>query len=474
MLKPSHLVALTVIPLASLASAQGQLPQAGRQPGQIYAQFCANCHGANHQGGNASSLADGVWAYGKNDSYIQRNIKFGITTMGMPAYAEALSDDEIKGLVGYFKQLEKEERVAPPPQPEVMKTKLHAYRVETVAEGLKEPWAIDWLPDGRGLITEKVGQVRVLENGKLKDVPVTGTPQVLVHGQGGLLDVAVDPNYSSDGNGWIYLAYTHELPGEGKGRRAMTRLVRGRLADNAWTDEQVLFEAKPEHYVGAGVHFGCRIVFDDAGHLFFSIGERGSKEHAQDVTRPNGKVHRIHLDGTIPSDNPFASRDDAYKSIFSFGNRNPQGLAIDPRSGKLWATEHGPMGGDELNLIEAGNNYGWPVITYGINYNGTPITDKTEAPGMEQPVLQWTPSIAVCGLDFYKGDAFSQWKNDLLVGALKFEEVRRVRLENDKVVEDEVIFKGRGRVRDVNSGPDGYIYVALNGPDKIVRIVPEE
>jgi glucose/arabinose dehydrogenase len=358
--------------------------------------------------------------------------------------------------------------------PSVVQTKAHRYRVETlVGDGVRTPWAIDWLPDGRALVTEKRGQLRLVEGGKLHPEPIRGTPQVLVHGQGGLMDVAVDPDHAS--NGWIYLAYTHGLPDSPQGRRrAMTRVVRGKLRDHQWVDEQVLFEAKPEHYLPGGVHFGCRIVFDRKGHLFFSIGERGEMRMAQDLTRPNGKVHRIHLDGSIPADNPFVDRPDAYPSIYSFGNRNPQGLAVHPATGELWATEHGPMGGDELNRIEPGRNYGWPVISYGINYNGRPITDKTEQEGMEQPVIQWTPSPALCGLDVYAGDAFDQWKNDLLVGALKFEEVKRVRIVAGAEPEQEVILKGRGRVRDVCAAPDGYVYVVLNDPDQVIRLVPEE
>lgn len=459
---------LVLVVLFSAASAQDVFGD--RSPERIYAVSCASCHGANHQGGMASSLADGVWAYGARDSDIFRNIKFGLTTMGMPAYGESISDEEIRSLIAYLRTEEKAERVPKAKLPQAEKTKLHSYRIESVVdEGLKTPWAIDWLPDGRALITEKDGRLRVLKDGKLLPEPITGIPESRSHGQGGLMEVAHDPDYAS--NGWIYLGYTHQSPRDP--RRYMTRIVRGRLNGMRWTDEQVLFEAKVEHYLPAGVHFGNRIVFDGKGHLFFSIGDRGEMHMAQDITRPNGKVHRIHLDGSIPKDNPFVDRPDAYKSIFSYGNRNPQGLAIHPETGQLWETEHGPMGGDELNLIEAGKNYGWPVITYGINYNGRPISDLKEKEGMEQPVVQWTPSIAVCGLDFYTGDAFDQWKGDLLVGALRFEEVRRVRIRDNKVTEQEVILKNRGRVRDVNNGPDGYIYVVLNGPDRIIRLVPQ-
>jgi len=221
------------------------------------------------------------------------------------------------------------------------------------------------------------------------------------------------------------------------------------------------------------VHFGCRIVFDKAGHLYFAMGDRGAQTQAQDVKLPNGKTHRINRDGSIPTDNPFVSNSAAYPSVFSYGNRNMQGMAIDPKTDKLWATEHGPQGGDELNLIEAGNNYGWPVITFGKNYNGSPVTEITEKEGMEQPRVDWTPSPAMCGLDFVTGDLFPKWNNNLLAGALKFQEVKRLVIENDKVVKEEVIVKNMGRVRDVAVGPDGAIYVVLNGQNRIVRLTPK-
>jgi glucose/arabinose dehydrogenase len=252
----------------------------------------------------------------------------------------------------------------------------------------------------------------------------------------------------------------------------MTVIVRGKLREGRFVESQTLFRAPAELYRTGRVHFGSRFVFDGKGHVFFSIGERGQKEDAQDLSRPNGKVHRIREDGSIPKDNPFVGRAGAMPSIWSYGNRNPQGLARHPVTGELWATEHGPRGGDELNRIQSGRNYGWPVISYGMNYDGTPITDRTAQEGMEQPVLHWTPSIAVSAVDFYTGSRFPQWKNDLLVGALAQEELRRVKLEGGKVVHQEVLFKGVGRVRDVVSGPEGFVYVAFNGPDRIARLVP--
>jgi glucose/arabinose dehydrogenase len=206
--------------------------------------------------------------------------------------------------------------------------------------------------------------------------------------------------------------------------------------------------------------------------LYFSIGDRGTRHQAQKIIYPNGKVHRIHKDGRIPDDNPFVSQNEAIPSIFSYGNRNPQGLAVHPLTDQIWETEHGPMGGDEVNLILSGKNYGWPEATYGLNYDGSVISEFTEKPGMEPPVLQWTPSIAVCGLDFYRGDLFKNWKNNLIAGALKFEEVHILNIEENRVIDDQVILKDYGRVRDVACGPDGAIYVVLNEPDIILRLTP--
>jgi glucose/arabinose dehydrogenase len=282
------------------------------------------------------------------------------------------------------------------------------------------------------------------------------------------MDVAIDPEYPQ--NGWIYLAYSHTLPEDDD--LAMTRIVRGKIVDNKWTEQQVLYEAAAQHYSDTRYHYGSRIVFDQAGYLYFPVGDRGARKQAQELSRPNGKIHRIHRDGTIPADNPFVNTENALPTIFTYGNRNPQGLAVHPETDLLWETEHGPMGGDELNLLRAGMNYGWPEITYGLNYNGTIISEFTAKPGMEQPILYWKPSIAVCGLDFYRGDLFKKWHNDLIVGALKYEEVRILDIESERVMHEEVILKNYGRVRDVACGPDGAIYVVLNEPDEVLRLTP--
>lgn len=439
----------------------------------LYQQYCATCHGADLKGGNSGSLVDGIWQFGAAESYKFRNIKFGITHLGMPSFGGALKDEEIKAILQYVSDSEKEVGAVKPAIVKEFETLDYKLNVEVFAEGLEIPWAIDFLDATTALITEKPGRLRVVIKGKLQPEPVKNIPKVLNEGQGGLMDVAVDPDYKE--NGWIYLAFSHVLEKVAGEERsgAMTKIVRGKIENNIWTNEEVLFEAPHEMYRTTRHHYGCRIVFDPWGYLYFSIGERGSGFEAQDFTLPNGKVHRINKDGSIPPTNPFVNDEKAMKSLYSLGNRNIQGMAIHPVTGQLWATEHGPMGGDELNLIQPGKNYGWQTITYGINYDGMIINDVKHKPGMEQPALYWRPSIAVCGLDFYTGDLFKKWKNKLLVGALKYEEVRLLDIENDRVMHDEVILKGQGRVRDVQTGPDGAIYVVLNDPGTVLKLMPK-
>ena len=448
------------------------LSAAAQDGSSLYQQNCAQCHGADLDGGNSASLIDGVWQFGAENGYIFRNIKFGIAHLGMPSYEKTLKDNEINTLVTYIREAEKNVGAVKPPIAKQFETLDYDLNVEVFAEGLEIPWAIDFTDENTALITERPGRLRIVINGDLQKEPVKNTPEVLHEGQGGLLDVAIDPDYKN--NGWIYLAYSHVLENGGESRpTAMTRIVRGKIRNNTWVDQKILFEAPHETYRTTRHHYGCRIVFDPEGYLFFAIGERGYQEQAQDFTLPNGKVHRINKDGSIPADNPWYRTEGSIKSLYSLGNRNIQGMAIHPETGKLWATEHGPMGGDELNLIEAGKNYGWPVITYGLNYNGTIITEETHKHGLEQPVLYWKPSIAVCGLDFYRGDLFPKWKNKLLVGALKYEQVSLLDIEKDRVMHEEVILKNQGRVRDICTGPDGAIYVVLNNPGTVLKLTPK-
>jgi glucose/arabinose dehydrogenase len=444
---------------------------AGSEGAALYQSNCAQCHGAELQGGNAQSLVDGVWQFGGGPWGMANTIQQGITHLGMPAFRLTLSREEIDAIIEFLQEQEKAYGPAPRQLPQTLQSQEYDIAVEVFADELEIPWAIDFLDAQTALITERPGRLRTVRDGVLTPTPVSGMPTVLHEGQGGLMDVAVDPEFGD--NGWVYLAYSHALDSVREGEEsppAMTRIVRGRIVANEWTDQQVLFEAPHETYVPTRYHYGSRIVFDEAGTLYFSIGDRGRRPMAQDLSRPNGKVHRIHRDGTIPTDNPFVGLTDALPSIFSYGHRNPQGLAVHPETDRLWDSEHGPMGGDEVNAIRAGRNYGWPEISYGRHYDGRILTEFEGKPGMEQPAWVYRPSVAVCGLDIYRGDQFPKWQGHLLVGALKYESVDLLTVVDDRVIHIETIVKNLGRVRDVAIGPEGAVYIVLNGPGRVIRL----
>ncbi|HWJ57251.1 MAG TPA: PQQ-dependent sugar dehydrogenase [Vicinamibacterales bacterium] len=448
-----------------------QQPTPEREIGKLYGELCSNCHGPKLEGAQFGSLVDDVWKFGGTDADLTRMIQNG-NPGGMPPFAAVLSPEEIRAMVIYIREqgarAAREKTTFNKPAANVVVTSEKAtFRLETVAEGVTAPWGIDFLPDGRILVTEKAGTLRIVDKGKLLSEPVSGVPKVLDKGQGGLLDVAVHPDYAK--NGWIYLSFSDPGP-EGS---AMTKIVRGKLKGNAFVDVQDIFKAPTELYLEGPNHFGDRIVFDRKGHIYFSIGDRFRHLDAQNTAKPNGKIHRVNEDGSIPKDNPFVGKPPAMPSIYSFGHRNPQGLTLNAATGVVWEVEHGPRGGDELNIIRAGHNYGWPLITYGMNYNGTPWEGAVTAKeGLDQPITYWTPSIAVSSLAFYTGDKFPQWKGQILLGSLAFQELRRLELTGEKVTHQEVLFKDVGRLRDMIVGPDGYVYIAFNQPDRIARLVP--
>jgi len=342
------------------------------------------------------------------------------------------------------------------------------FRVETVSEGLEHPWSLAFLPGGRMLITERPGRLRVIEDGKLNPAPVAGLPEITASGQGGLLDIALHPNYEQ--NGWLYFSYVAFGAG-GMG----TRVARARLDGLQLQDLEELFRMN----IGSmsGRHFGSRLIFDRAGYLYITVGERGDRVRAQRLNDHAGSVIRLHDDGRIPQDNPFINRQGALSGIFSYGHRNPQGMALHPHTGEVWIHEHGPQGGDELNRLRAGQNYGWPVITYGVNYGiGTRIGEGTDKPGMVQPEYYWVPSIAPSGMSFYSSDRFPQWRGSLFIGSLKFSLLTRLELNNGKVVKEERLLRGVvGRIRDVRTGPDGLIYLLTDESDgRLIRLEPIE
>jgi glucose/arabinose dehydrogenase len=488
----------------------------GESISRIWANNCASCHGDRGQGGGAGTpslltraLFDQIY-----DKPFYDAIKDGVPEMGMEAFGASLSETEIWGLVVHIRELQfralRNELRAPKAENGVIKTQRENYRIETVIDtdqGLRTPWAIAWLPDGATLVTNRSGTVTVFDRDGKRIGNIQNLPQAQEFGQGGMMEVAVHPDYSK--NGWIYLGFSEASPGGGPG--TLTRIVRGKLDRNGgelrWTNQQNIWQADPKFYTRAGVHFGTRIVFDGKGHLFFAIGDRGNMRSAQDRQTPNGTIFRLNEDGSLPKDNPFPDA----PAVWSYGHRNPQGLTFD-LEGNLWATEHGPRGGDELNHIVRGANYGWPEFGFSINYNDQPFHTPWPRNGQDfaMPVLRWIPSIAACGLDVARGSAFPNWRGDLLAGGLAGETIERVRVRKAgssgasrsdepgsaamasvrdlyetlpapynpvmatgfEVVETEAIFSGHGRVRDVRVGPDGFVYVVLNSPDKVVRLVP--
>jgi aldose sugar dehydrogenase len=334
------------------------------------------------------------------------------------------------------------------------------FTIDTLATGLTNPWSMAFLPDGRILIAERPGQLRIWEQGELLEQAVTGLPDIW---SSGLLDVVLHPDY--DENQWIYLAFSKQIDGVGN-----TSIGRGKLNGSQFVDYEDLFHGV--NLTSSAFHFGSRIVFDDEGYLFFCIGDRGVMENSQKLSNHNGKVMRIHDDGNIPSDNPFVGVAGAQPENWSYGHRNIQGMDLHPTTRELWTHEHGPKGGDEINLIRKGGNYGWPLVTHGINYDGSIITSDTTLPGMIDPVLHWTPSIAPCGLAFVDSPSYPEWNGNMLVGALAAQHIHRVVFEGDRVVHTEKILQDFARFRDIRMGPDGFIYVLTEFPGLFFRIIP--
>ena len=340
-----------------------------------------------------------------------------------------------------------------------------SYKAETVVDGLDIAWGMEFLPDGSILIAEQEGKMIHFKDGQ--KTAIKNVPEVVYKNQGGLLDLKLHPDYSN--NGWIYFSFSGNPENDDEG--ANTMIMRARLKENELIDKEVIYKATPN--TKKGQHFGSRLEFDKDGYLFFSIGDRGNRDvNPQDINRDGGKIYRLNDDGSIPSDNPFVTTAGAKAAVYSYGHRNPQGMAMNPSTGEIWTHEHGPQGGDEINIIKPGKNYGWPVITYGINYDDSVITDDSALPGMEQPLHYWVPSIAPSGMAFINSDRYPGWNGNLLVGSLKFQYLDLVFLDNGKVVKEEKLMEGMGRVRTVKVGPDGYIYVSVEQLG-IVRLMPD-
>jgi aldose sugar dehydrogenase len=475
-------------------------------PGMLlYTERCAGCHGVDVAGGRAPSLFDDVWTRVKTDDDIARLITEGVPETEMFPQKDLLTEAQIWQIVAYIRTAAGSMKPRPEfiadPDGHVIASEKQRFRMELVTKELETPWGLAFLPDGRILVTERPGRLRIVEKGKLLP-PVTGTPKVWERQDAGMFDVEVHPEYAT--NGWIYVSYAEPLPNytppppppegaapppPGPGGRgpmppgipSMTAIVRGKInSRNEWVDQQFIYRPdSPDLYTTNNTHFGSRFIFDRAGHLFYSIGERGVIMDAQDLSKPGGKIHRVRDDGTVPNDNPFVNRAGALPTIWSYGHRNPQGFAWHPVTGKLWSAEHGPQGGDEINIIEPGKNYGWGVITSGVQIG----IDKRAAEGMESPIVYYTPTIAPSGIAFYTGDRFPGWKNSLFVTGLAGQQLRRLEIEGDAVTHQEVLFNQFGRVRDVVQGPDGYLYVLLQTPGQpmaastpgaLARLVPAQ
>lgn len=338
-----------------------------------------------------------------------------------------------------------------------------AISVDTLYNGFQNPWGMAWLPDGRLLVNEKAGEILVFKDGKFTGEKLSGVPAVMSEGQGGLLDIKIHPNYNE--NKWIYISYSKPVKGG-----STTTITRFKLEGNNIVEKQELYEAKP--YLEADYHFGSRIIFDKDNFMFFSSGERGTMKKVWELNNDHGKIHRLKDDGTVPDDNPFVKTKGARPSIWSYGHRNPQGLIYDKANNRIWGIEHGPRGGDELNLVEKGKNYGWPVTSYGINYDGSVLTDKKEMEGVTNPVHYWVPSIAPCGSMIVTSDKYPEWKGNLLISALALRHIARVELDGDKYVKEEKLLNNVARFRDVAEGPDGFIYAVTEGPGLLLRIKP--
>ncbi|MGE4430396.1 MAG: PQQ-dependent sugar dehydrogenase [Sphingobium sp.] len=472
---------------------------------EIYANNCATCHGNDMEGGQGPSLIDKIWIHGDDDAEIEKVIREGVPAKAMPAFGTMLDADSINSLIALIR----EKGSSPPsgkalPLPSgAIRSERATFKVDLISDKVEIPWSLIWLSDKLMLLTERVGHLRTLGTDGTLSAPLKNVPVItdqFIHG--GFLGLARDPDYGR--NGYIYLAYTDEAVDtlgaaascKGQGacfdKVSQIKVIRGKIADNALVDQKVIWQA-PKSTYRATANFGGRLVFGKDGYLYLSVGDRIYRpDEAQDLRLPNGKIHRFSRDGKVPPDNPFVHMPNAYPTIWSYGHRNPQGLAVDSATGVLWSSEHGPRGGDELNIISRGGNYGWPFVTLGMGYDGRPFDprfpvgrDAPNAKAMDiridpkfnpantvKPITHWTPSIAVSAITFYQGQNFPGWHGSLLVGSLRAQKMLRLEIRGAHVEKTETLLQGFGDVRDIANGPDGNIYVALNKPGRIIRLSP--
>ncbi|HTL03486.1 MAG TPA: PQQ-dependent sugar dehydrogenase [Vicinamibacterales bacterium] len=481
-----------------LVSAQGPggVAPGGAAPGRggrgnpaapLFAEQCAGCHGTDLGGGRAHSLFDDKWLSTVDDTYLTNTIKNGLPNTEMGGFGASLTDAQVWSLIQYIRAQTGALKPKPPyvadPDGMVIKSEKQTFKIEMLTKDVNTPFGLAFLPDGRLLITERNGTLRILDKNKKLSAPVANMPKAHVQQDGGYLDISLHPDYAR--NGWIYLSYSEDQPGyvapplpplpptppAGGGRGGVpfvpsnTVVVRGKIdSNNEWTNQQLIFKSPNDLYVSSGVHYGSRFLWDKQGHLYFTLGDRGTIQNAQELSNTLGKIHRINDDGTVPKDNPFVNTPGADPTIWSLGHRNPEGLAWDPVSGILWESEHGPSAGDEINIIQKGHNYGWGVATKGTQAGIT----KWSEPGMDEPIVYYIPSFAPASITFYTGNRYPGWKNtSLFVGGLVGQQLRRFEIKGDKVLRQEVLFSQIGRVRVVLQGPDGLFYIALQSPTGI-------
>jgi glucose/arabinose dehydrogenase len=431
-----------------------------------YQTLCSSCHGEQMQ-----AFVDRQWKHGNDREALYQSISVGYPDAGMPGWKATLSDTSINELVEYIltgiEQVEKygfeEETLAN----DTLTSGDLTYALDTVASGFDVPWSLVFLPKADLLVSDRGGTLYRVDDKGEKTI-VEGSPTVRAKGQGGLLDILLHPDFAN--NKQLYLSYSALKVVDGDSLTT-TKVSRYQLNGNQLSEELTVLDAAP--YTDKRHHFGGKLEFGKDGLLYITVGDRGERDvNPQDLSRPGGKVHRVNVDGSIPDDNPFVGVDSAIASIYSYGHRNPQGIAVHPSTGAIWTHEHGPRGGDEINISEKGVNYGWPVISYGINYNGTTFTNLLEKEGMEQPLHYWVPSIAPSGMAFVTTNKYGDWEGNLLVGSLRFKYLDLVRINGDQVISEEPLLKNIGRVRNVKVGPDGLIYVAVEKPGYIFRLIP--
>jgi glucose/arabinose dehydrogenase len=470
-----------------------------------YNDNCAACHGEDLSGETLGPpLVGAALRYGDTVEQIAASIARGNPEAGMPAWSETLTPDQVWNLALYVAEqrqgttiLDKRDAIPLAIPPGVIETQRHSFRIETIAEGLDPmPFSIEPLPDGRILLSERMRGLRIISADGQKSAYITGTPPVYddsslflgqVMGLGWMLDVKLHPEFQR--NGWIYVHHTdrcsdcNDLSRRGEQPVSMNRLIRGRIRDGAWVDQEILWQADLEAYTNTSdLAAGGRIAFDDQGFVYISVGMKAPLDYQgiQDLGLPYGKVHRLHDDGRIPADNPFVDRPGALASTYTYGHRSLQGLEFNPQTRELWSTEMGLRGGDELNRLVPGGNYGWPVFTTGINYDGRPV-DGAKKLGIELaaedtifPVVDWTPARAISSFIFYQGAEFPGWRGSILVGTLRATDLYRMEIADGRVVATEVLLEDLARFRDIEQGPGGELYVLLENKagSKIVRLVP--